>query len=78
MAVDAGQQHRPCWRAGWRDEKVRQEQPLASQAVQIGSTDLTPEDPQVRIAQIVSEDDQDVWSSLGVLGWRLRRTGANA
>ena len=59
MGVDAGEQHRARGRARGRDEEAREQQARARERVEVRRADLAARDAQVRVAEVVGDDQQD-------------------
>ncbi len=71
MAVQAGEQGRPGRRAHGGDVEVRVPDPPGGEGVDVGGPDLRAVAAEIRVAEVVDEDDEDV----GRVGRRLGRGG---
>ena len=62
MRIDPRHHGSPCRAAIGEDVELRQRHPLGRQGVDVGRGDLRPENADVRVAQVVGNDEQNVRS----------------
>ena len=73
VVIHAGEQDGPRRRTARKNMEVRQPHPLPRQHVQGGGQDLAPEGPDIRVAHVIGDNEQDVGSI--ILSLRAFRGG---